>query len=164
MALKKELVVDNWNTLIDNGAGRSKQVMDAIETKIKAANIPSSRTGQREVSTGMFWTKRPFLIVGNDSFPEFFLYIGVRDYGIHLDVSWYLTVQPRGYKQMFSKYTTGSPTAMSMRLDFFRKRDAHAFVTAVHHCVTQQVKELLDDLALDSKSLNTQSKGFLSVW
>jgi hypothetical protein len=120
MALKKELVVDNWNTLVVNAAGRSKKVMDSIEGKIKAANIPSSRTGQREVSTGMFGTKRQFLIVANDSLPEFFLYIAARDYGVHLDVSWYLTVQPRGYKQMFSKYKTGSPTAMSMQLERIR--------------------------------------------
>jgi hypothetical protein len=40
MAIKNESVVDKWNTLVENGAGRAKQVMDAIETKIKAANMP----------------------------------------------------------------------------------------------------------------------------
>jgi hypothetical protein len=164
MPLKKELVVDNWNTLVETGAGRSKQVMDAIETKINAANIPRVRVGQREVSGSLFGTKRNFLIVATDGLPEFFLYICARDYGIHLDISWYLTIQPRGYKQAFSRYRTGSPTALSMRLGVFRQQDATAFVTAVHHCVTQQVKELLEDLSLDPRGLNTQSKGFLSVW
>jgi len=164
MALKNESVVDKWNTLVENGAGRAKQVMDAIETKIKTANMPGVRTSQRDVSSGVFGTKRTFIHVGNDSLPDFLLYIGARDYGIHLDVSWYLTVQPRGLKRAFSKYSMGNPIAMSMALDFFRQQDASAFVTTVHHCVTEEVKMLLDSLDLDSKNLNTQSKGFLSVW
>jgi hypothetical protein len=164
MALKNESVVDKWNTLVENGAGRAKQVMDAIETKIKAANIPGVRTSQRDVSSGMFGTKRSFIHVGNDSLPDFLLYIGARDYGVHLDVAWFLTVQPTGLKRAFSKYSMGNPLAMSMALDFFRQQDAHAFVTTVHHCVTEEVKTLLDDLDQDPRTLNTQSKGFLSVW
>ena len=163
MALK-ESVVDKWNTLIENGAGRAKQAMDAIEGKIKATNMPGVKTVQREVSSGMFGQKRPFLHVGNDSLPDFMIYISARDYGIHLDVSWFLTVQPRGYKQMFSKYRTGNPTAMSMQLDFFRQQDAQAFMTTVHHCVTQQVEQVMRELEQDPTGLNTQSKGFLSVW
>jgi hypothetical protein len=111
MALKNESVVDKWNTLIANGAGRAKQMMDAIETKIKAANIAGVRTAQREVSSGVFGTKRAFIHVSNDSLSDFLLYVGARDYGIHLDVSWFLTVQPRGFKRAFSKYAMGNPLA-----------------------------------------------------
>ena len=164
MALKNESVVDKWNTLIVNGAGRGKQMLDTIETSIKAANMPQVRTGQREVSSGVFGAKRTFLHVANDSLPDFLLYIGARDYGTHLDVAWFLTVQPRGFKRAFSKYAMGNPLAMSMALDFFRQQDAQAFVTTVHHCVTEEVKTLLDELEQDPKGLNTQSKGFLSVW
>jgi hypothetical protein len=81
-----------------------------------------------------------------------------------LDVSWYLTVQPKGFKRAFSKYSMGNPIAMSMALDFFRQQDASAFVTTVHHCVTEEVKMLLDSLDQDPELLNTQSKGFLAVW
>ena len=130
MALKNESVVDKWNTLVENGAGRAKQIMDAIETKIKTANMPGVRTAQREVSSGVFGTKRSFIHVSNDSLRDFLLYIGARDYGIHLDVSWYLTVQPRGFKRAFSKYSMGNPIAMSMALDFFRQQDASGFC---HH-------------------------------
>jgi len=164
MALKNESVVDKWNTLVENGAGRAKHMMDAIETKIKAAHIPGVRTAQRDVSSGVFGTKRSFIHVSNDSLSDFLLYIGARDYGIHLDVSWFLTVQPSGFKRAFSKYSMGNPLAMSIALDFFRQQDAHAFVTTVHHCVTEEVKTLLDELEQDPKGLNTQSKGFLSVW
>jgi hypothetical protein len=164
MAVKNESVVDKWNTLVENGAGRGKQVMDAIETKIRAANMPGVRTGQREVSSGVFGAKRVFLHVVNDSLSDFLVYIGARDYGVHLDVAWFLTVQPRGFKRAFSKYSMGNPIAMSMALDFFRQQDAQAFVTTVHHCVTEEVKALLSVLEQDPKALNTQSKGFLSVW
>jgi len=164
MALKNESVVDKWNTLVENGAGRAKWTLDTVESKIKAANMPGVRTGQREVSAGVFGAKRVFLQVANDSLKDFLLYIGARDYGVHLDVSWYLTVQPTGLKRALSRYSSGNPLAMSMALDFFRQQDAHAFVTVAHHCVTNTVKELLDELEQDPKALNTQSKGFLSVW
>jgi hypothetical protein len=165
MALKHQSVVDKWNTLVLNGAGRAKWTMETIESKITAANVPGIRMSMQEVSQGgLFAAKRPFLICANNTLPDFYLYIGARDYGAHLDVSWYLTVQPRGLKSAFSRYSMGNPLAMSMALDFFRQQDAHAFVTVIHHCVTDTVKELLDDLDQSPASLNTQSKGFLSVW
>src|SRR5919202_2053611 len=52
MALKNQSVVDKWNTLVLNGAGRGKSVMDAIESKIKAANVPGIRMSMQEVSQG----------------------------------------------------------------------------------------------------------------
>ena len=164
MALKNESVVDKWNTMVVSGAGRAKWTLDTIENKIKASTIPGARTSQREVSSGVFGTKRVFLHVVNDSLRDFLLYIGARDYGVHLDVSWYLTVQPTGLRRALSRYSSGNHLAISMALDFFRQQDAHAFVTVVHHCVTDTVKELLDELEQDPKALNTQSKGFLSVW
>jgi hypothetical protein len=164
MALKNESVVDKWNTLVVNGAGRDIQVMDAIADKINGAQMPGVKVEKGSISLGMFGGKRAFVTVAYQSLPDFRLYVGARDFGTHLDVSWYLTVQPRGFKRAFSKYSMGNPIAMSMQLDFFRQQDAQAFVTVVHHCVTDTVKELLDDLDQSPANLNTQSKGFLSVW
>jgi hypothetical protein len=69
-----------------------------------------------------------------------------------------------GLKRALSRYSSGNPLALSMQLDFFRQQDANAFVTAVHHTVTDTAKELLDELDQNPAGLNTQSKGFLSVW
>jgi hypothetical protein len=71
MALKNQSVVDKWNTLVLNGAGRAKWTMDTIEGKIKAANIPGIRLGMQEVSQGgLFAAKRPFLICANNNLPN----------------------------------------------------------------------------------------------
>jgi hypothetical protein len=164
MALKNESVVDKWNTVIVNGAGKAAWFMEQVNTKVGNAQMPGVRAKEQDISSGLFGAKRKFLLVVHDSLPDFLLYVGARDIGIHLDVSWYLTVQPRGLKRAFSKYSMGNPIAMSMQLDFFRQQDAQAYVTVVHHCVTDTVKELLEDLDQSSATLNTQSKGFLAVW
>ena len=109
MALKNESVVDKWSTLVVNGAGRAKQMMDAIETKIKAANLPGVRTAQREVSSGVFGTKRSFIHVSNDSLRDFLLYIGARDYGAHLDVAWFLNGAAKRLQTRVFQIFNGQP-------------------------------------------------------
>jgi hypothetical protein len=164
VALKNESVVDKWSTLVLNGAGKSAWVIAQIESKIAEAKLPGVRATEREVRAGVFGERRNFLLVAHNGLPDFFLYIGARDFGIHLDVAWYLTIQPKGLKRALSRYSSGNPLALSMQLDFFRQQDANAFVTAVHHTVTDTAKELLDELDQNPAGLNTQSKGFLSVW
>jgi hypothetical protein len=164
MALKNEAVVDKWNTLVMDAAGRGKWVMEQVDKKLGQANLPAVRAVEREVSSGFMGAKRPFLIVVNDNIPDFYLYIGARDYGTHLDVSWYLTVQPSVFRRAFSKYSLRDPLAMSMQLDFFRQQDLHAFVTVVHHAVKDTVDELLQELGQNPISVGQQSKGILSVW
>jgi hypothetical protein len=60
MALKHEAVVDNWNVLVIAGAGRGRQVLERIESMIKETNMPGVFTQQRDVSSGLFGSKRNF--------------------------------------------------------------------------------------------------------
>jgi hypothetical protein len=77
MALKNQSVVDKWNTLVLNGAGRATHVLQTIDKKIQEANIPGIRKSMQEVSQGgLFAAKRPFLICANNTLPDFYLYIG----------------------------------------------------------------------------------------
>src|ERR687884_2179216 len=52
MALKNQSVVDKWNTLVLNGAGRATHVLQTIDKKIQEANIPGIRKSMQEVSQG----------------------------------------------------------------------------------------------------------------
>jgi len=164
MALKHESVTSSWNTLVINGAGKDKWVMDTVEGMIKDAHMPGVTTGQQDVSTGLFGSKRKFLVVNHTSLRDYRLYIGARDFGTNLDVSWYLTIQPSALKRAVSKYATGNPQALSMQVDFFSQQDLSAYTSYAHHCVKETVKLLMKELEQDPTGLNTKSKGFLELW
>jgi len=88
----------------------------------------------------------------------------VRDFGTYLDVSWFLTAEPRYFKRFFSRSFQRNPRALAMQINFADQQDLRAFITATHHCVSQVVKTLLEELEQDSSHLDTSHKGFLSVW
>lgn len=164
MALKHESVASSWNALVIQGAGKDKWVMDKVEGMIKEAHMPGITTGQEVVSSGLFGAKRKFVVVNHNNLRDYKLYIGARDFGTNLDVSWYLTIQPSALKRAVSKYATGNPQALSMQVDFFSQQDLSAYTSYAHHCVTETVKELLKELEQDPTGLNTKSKGFLELW
>ena len=164
MALKNEAVVESWNRVVVHGAGRGEWVIERIDVKLAEAKMPGVYAEEREVSSGLFGTKRPFLVVGHNSLRDYHMYIGARDFGVHLDVSWYLTIEPGFLKRSVSKYTMGNPQALSMQVDFFSQQDLSAFVGVAHHCVTDAVRMLMEELKQDPTGLNTKSKGFLELW
>lgn len=164
MAIKHDSVASSWNTLVINGAGHDKWVMDTVEQMIKDAQMPGVTTGQQDINSGLFGQGRRFLCVNYNRLRDYRLYIGARDFGTNLDVSWYLTIQPGGLKRMMSKYMTGNPQALSMQVDFFSQQDLSACVGFAHYCVTTTVKQLMDQLKQDPTGLNTKSKGFLELW
>src|SRR5262245_39473731 len=164
MAIRHDSVADSWNTLVHNGAGHDKWLLDTVEGMIREAQMPGVTTGQTDISGGMFSERRKFLVVNYARLRDYRLYISARDFGTNLDVSWYLTIQPGGLKRMVSKYMTGNPQALSMQVDFFSQQDLSACIGFAHHCVTDAVKQLLTQLEQDPTGLNTKSKGFLSLW
>ena len=138
--------------------------MDIVESNLKDARMPGFFAQKRDVSSGLFSTKRNFLVVGHNNLKDYHMYIGARDFGAHLDVSWYVTIEPGFLKRSVSKYTMGNPQALSMQVDFFSQQDLSAFVGVAHHCVTDAVKMLMEELKQDPTGLNTKSKGFLELW
>ena len=164
MALRHEAVVEKWNRVIINGAGRGNWVIEQIDIKLNEAKMPGVFAQEREVSSGLFGEKRPFLVLGHNAFRDYHMYIGARDFGAHLDVSWYLTIEPGPLKRTLSKYTMGNPQALSMQMNFFVQQDLSAFIGVAHHCVTETVQQLMRELDQDPAGLNTRTKGFLELW
>jgi hypothetical protein len=135
-----------------------------MELSVKDANMPGVTTSQEEVSSGLFGAKRKFLVVNHRNLRDYHMYIGARDFGTNLDVSWYVTLQPSALKRTISKYTMGNPQALSMQVDFFSQQDLGAYTNYAHHCVKTTVKMLMKELEQDPAGLNTKSKGFLELW
>jgi hypothetical protein len=163
VSLSREKVIDNWNMIIEQAAGRDKWVLDTTETFIQEANMPDVVFKQDQVTTGLFGAKRLFLLVDHRHLKEYHMYIGARDFGTNLDVCWFLTLAPSGLKSAVSRYATGNPMALSSQINLFSQQDLRAFTTIAHHCVKRTVDMLCEELKLGPPSMG-QSKGFLNVW
>ncbi len=105
-------------------------------------------------------------MVTNDWLKDHRMYLGARDYGKHLDVSWFLTVEPGFFKSAFSVMLAhGNYQALSFNLDVFKSQDLRAYVTSVHRlCVRRAVEQIAKELGQDTSGFDWKSKGFLQVW
>jgi len=163
-SIGRDTVIDSWFTLVESGAGKDAWVMATTEQFIKDVNAPDVVCQRTEVSTALFGTRRDFLMVSNRRLQEYAMYIGARDYGQDLDISWFLTLSPGFLKRTVSKYATGNPQALSMAINIFDQQDLSAYTTMAHHSLQKTLKTLMEELKQDYSTINTRSKGFLSVW
>ena len=166
--LKDEKVIDKWQVLIESAAGKSDVVFDRVRGHLDAVQAPSVKYHTETVKPGLFKAlmgkKRDFLAVTNQFLSDHKMYIGARDYGTHLSVSWFLTCEPGYFKKKLSAHLTGSDKALSFTLDLFDQEELTSYATVVHNCVKTAVKELMEQLGQDFSKVNTKSKGFLEVW
>jgi hypothetical protein len=163
--LSREKVVDKWFALVERGAGKDQWVIDKTEQFIKEVAAPGVSCRRDVVSSGLFGEKREFLIVTHNRLREYAMFIGARDYGRELDVSWFLTVNPGFLKRAVSKRLAfGDPNALSMNIDVFAQQDLSAYTQVAHHCLQQVIQQLMDELKLDYSSIDRKSKGFLAIW
>ncbi len=92
------------------------------------------------------------------SLGAFRTYVGARDYGTHLQVLWYLAMQPG----------SGNHPGMSQRdrfigLNVFDEQELRAYVGSAHDCVVMAVTELMLDLEQDPSRIDSHSRGFLGI-
>jgi hypothetical protein len=134
------------------------------------AELPGVKWGKVEAQPsmlkGMFGNKRAYLMITNNALKDYCMYVGARDYGKHLDVSWFLTIEPGFFKSMFSAMlANGNITALSFSLDLFSNQDLRAYITSVHRgAVRKAAEQIVEDLGQDSTKCDWKSKGFLEVW
>jgi hypothetical protein len=160
LSVRNMKVIDSWNMIVEQGAGKVQWVLDTTETIIKEAEMPDIYCGQRSAGAGQH-----YLLVGHNELADYQMFIFVRDFGAHLDVSWFVTIEPGILKGMVSKYATGNPHVLSQNIDLFKQRDLNAFVTVAHQSLKRVLDMLLEELKLDTSGLrSSKSKGFLSVW
>jgi hypothetical protein len=82
LSLRNKKVIDSWNMIVEQGAGKDRWVLDTTEEIIKEAAMPGVFCGQREAGAG-----QRFLLVGHNTLADYQMFIFVRDFGAHLDVS-----------------------------------------------------------------------------
>ena len=167
VTLKEENVLDEWSMLIDNGAGSGGELLDDIQTRLEQSQIPGGcRWSLEEVksSTWVARVKREFLIVKLEQFGDYRIYIAARDYGRHLDVCRFTTVEPGFFKKKLAEKTTGVGAALSAPKNILIEQDLKAWVSVVHHAVLDAVGALVSKMGQDPAKIRRESKGYLSVW
>lgn len=184
----KEQVVDRWDTLISGADGLGNAVMDDTERLLAESKAPDAKSYRKAVSPsvmhGIMGGKRPFLIVANTSnsnLKPYKMYINTRDYGVNLQISWYLVFQPSFWQKLVGfllripilglvllpGYAIGkavsSKEAGVFELNLFDEMDLRAYVTNAHHCLLESVEKLSKAKGIEPPKMDKQSQGFLGI-
>ncbi len=168
--LRKEQVLEDWGTLIENAQGRSNEVFQDTENFIEESEAPSLETWRDKMAPGIigsfFGTKRDFLVVKDQQssmLKPYQIFVGVRDYGKNLDVSWYLTYRPSILEAFLLLFRPGTSVFALSELDLFELQDLTAYTTVCHHSTLKAVRNLMLALDQDPSKIERKSKGFLGI-
>ena len=169
VTLQDQKILDQWSIVLEGGAGKDIALLRLVQDSIRAAELPGVTFEKVEAQTSMlkgwFGNKRAYLMVTSEGLKDYRMYLGARDYGKHLDVSWFLTVEPGFFKSTFSAMlANGNYQALSFNLDVFQNQDLRAYVTCVHRlCVRRAIEKIAAEISQDTTGFDWKSKGFLQV-
>jgi len=188
--VKKEEVIDSWSILIGGGQGKAEEIFSNTDSFIDQTKVPNVKKERKKLAPGvvrgLFGTKRDFLVInetGNPRLRPFKMFVGARDYGNNLDVSWYLTVKPGFWRKLLAylllipflnllilPFVLVGGLASKVKekrgrldLDLFDEQDLRAYVTNAHHCLLEAVSKLMVDLHHDPSKIERKSRGFLGI-
>ncbi len=168
--LRKEQVLESWGMLIENGQGKYNEVFQDTEDFIKESKAPSLETSNEKMAPGIigsfFGAKRDFLMVKDQQssmLSPYQVFVGVRDYGNNLDVSWYLTYRPSILEALLSLFRPGGTALALSELDLFELQDLTAYTTVCHHSTLKAVGKLMLALDQDPLKIDRKSRGFFGI-
>ena len=160
--LRREQIIDRWDLLVSGGQGQGDAVVSATVFQIDQQKLPGVSYKHANFSPGIVrglaGNTRPFLVIsqsGNRRLQPSRMHVSVRDYGDNLQTSWFLS-----YHRSFFERIKPNPL---VQLDLFDEQDLRAYVTAVHHCFTDSVVDLVSSLGQDTSRVDRSSKGFLGI-
>lgn len=165
--LVEESILNEWSMVVDHGAGHVGSVVAGIHRRLAEARIPGGCSWhlQEVKSSGFFSkTRREFVIVELDQFRDYRHYIGVRDFGVHLDCCRFLTVEPGAFKRMAAQRITGSAEGLSAPKNILVHQDLRAWSSVVHQAVIDSVEDVMTTLGKDPRLVHRGSKGALELW
>ena len=168
--LRRDQVLDSWSVLIEKGNGRSEEVFRDAGGLLKESRAPRVKFERKSMAPSFLkWilgVERDFLEVREESqsLRAYKIFIGARDYGENLDVSWYLTYKPSLLDALIYLFTFGRFGMKNPNdLDLFELQDLIAYATCIHHCLLKSVEKVLLSLNQDPSKMNRKSRGFLGV-
>ena len=186
--LAKDQVLERWGTLISGAQNMGDGMMDSIEHLIEQTKVPDAKVQRRAMAPGLIrgvlGGKRPFLVISNSSNPNLKplkMYLNARDYGINLQVSWFVVHQPSFIQKIIgfllcvpvlgvlllpayslSRIGTAKQAGI-LGLDLFDEQDLRAYITNAHHCMLEAVDNLGKEQNIDTSDICRRSDGFLGI-
>jgi hypothetical protein len=166
ITLKKDVVIDRWWMLVEGASDKVEQVFEDTETNIRESKAPDLKFERVKVGTGyfdgiLFGKERDFIQVKDTHLPgKYEMYIGVREYGKHLDLVWYLTYEPGLITWFINKILFFFKKKFVLNLDLFDEHDLKVYATVIHHCFLQAVEKVTKGTG---QEIDRKSKGFLGI-
>lgn len=181
--IKKEKIVEQWSALIEGAKGEGERVITETIRAIERLEAPDIYVSRQELKpgAGFIRKKREFLVAEHKLLDTHDIYIGARDYGKQLFVSWYLVEEPITFLRMFKRNPIGAvigwPFISLMRflyfwqggskfmslLNLFDTEELTAYVSTVHHALLDSVKAMMEDRKLDFTKIENRTRGFLNI-
>lgn len=181
--LGKDQVVSRYGTIIEGGKGIGEELLKDTEQLIIETEAPDIRVERQTITAGILGVlggKRSCLVISNAANPHlkpYKMYLNARDYGIHLQVSWYVANQPDVIQKTINLLTMVPIIGLillplrsaiakqggSLGLDIFDEQDLEAYISNAHHCLLRAVDNLGKDRGIDTSKINRQPKGFLGI-
>jgi len=169
--LRQDHVEDSWSMLISKAQGKSEDVFQTVDAKVKENNISFIAMERKAIApssvSGYFGNTRDFLVVTDNQnmrLSPYKVFINARDYGDNLDVSWYLTYKPGLWQAVLGLIPFISVIQKTLaECDLFDQQDLRAYATIVHHSVIKSVEQLMQSLNQDPSKIERKSRGFLGI-
>ena len=169
--LRTDHVIDVWAALIEKANGKASEVLNGTVSFLNESKAPALKITKRMISTsvltGLVGNEREFLVLTDKqkvSLWPYQIFINSRDYGMNLDVSWYLTRRPTIGQAIVSLIVRSASTQKDISdLDVFDQQDLRAYVTNAHNCMRKAVEKIMFDSGQDPSKVDWKSKGFLGI-
>jgi hypothetical protein len=189
-SLSKEQIIHRWQPqLIEGKDSDIEGICKETEDLISFSQLKNVRIERREVSPGLLQTiqgvKRSFLVVyntENKALIPYQMYVCFKQYGIALQVSWYLARRPTILQRVLfylayipfiglitvpihlvGRYGMGRGEVGALGLDIFAEQDLCAYVAITHECLLQAIDNYGKDHNVDTSKINRNTKGFLGI-
>lgn len=183
--LKEDNILDSWSHLFPDAQGKGAKVFAEIKRSVAKFDPPHVVLKECEVEGGTIRgnERKQMLTVENNRLAGVVMYIGARDYGKQLMVSWYLVHELTGVSRfcriiamhwilalillpyylgaLFIEKITGRVSAENMGV--FEREELGAYTGTVHSAVTESAKTIAEELNIDFTKVDTKTRGFLNL-
>jgi hypothetical protein len=188
--IKESDILERWSYLIEGAEGRGEEIYKKTEENINRVQPPQVELKREKVAAERILVsflggpERELLLVKNKRLKGYEVYIGAKDYGKQLMVSWYLVSKQGGLEKI--REAMGGNILISIFLIFifiplaaiqrfvkksvshatmglFDYEELSAYTTTVHHSVLSSVGDLMTSLKQDPSKIDRKSKGFLNI-
>lgn len=183
--LKEDNILDKWSYLFPDAQGKGLKVFAEVKRFVEKLDPPHIILKECEVEGGTVRgnERKTMLTAENSRLAGYIMYVGARDYGKQMLVSWYLVHELTGVSRfrriiamhwalilfflpyylgsLFIEKMTGRVTAENMGV--FEQEELAAYAGTVHSAVTQSAKEVAEELNIDFAKEDMKTRGFLNL-